>query len=163
MTYGSPAALRAALEHRLQAESQESGVALNRLRRRVAFERIVSRIESAEPGRWVVKGGMASKSGSQTERVQLGTSTLGFARTRSMPQICATASSTRSRSMPTPTGSSSPLARRPSWQLTRPGAARGDSLSRRLSLGGHSMASSSTSPRDLKSWSRPSALLCAAV
>ncbi len=59
MMYGSPAALRAALEHRLQVESQESGVALNRLRRRVVFERIVSRIESAEPGRWVVKGGMA--------------------------------------------------------------------------------------------------------
>ena len=59
MAYGSPAALRAALEHRLQAESQESGVALNRLRRRVVFERVVSRIEGAEPGRWVVKGGMA--------------------------------------------------------------------------------------------------------
>ncbi len=59
MVYGSAAALRAALEHRLQAESQESGVALSRLRRRVVFERIVSRIESAEPGRWVVKGGMA--------------------------------------------------------------------------------------------------------
>lgn len=59
MTYDSPAALRAALEHRLHAESQQSGVALNRLRRRVVFERIVARIERAEPGRWVVKGGMA--------------------------------------------------------------------------------------------------------
>jgi predicted nucleotidyltransferase component of viral defense system len=59
MRYGSPAALRAALEHRLQIAAQESGVTLNRLRRRVIFERIVSRIESAEPGRWVLKGGMA--------------------------------------------------------------------------------------------------------
>ena len=63
MKYSSSAALRAALEHRLQAEAQESGVALSRLRRRVVFERIVSRIESAEPARWVVKGGMALKSG----------------------------------------------------------------------------------------------------
>jgi predicted nucleotidyltransferase component of viral defense system len=59
MAYGSPAALRAALEHRIRAESQETGVPLSRLRRRVLFERIVSRIEGAEPGRWVVKGGMA--------------------------------------------------------------------------------------------------------
>jgi predicted nucleotidyltransferase component of viral defense system len=59
MSYGSAAALRAALEHRLQSEAQETGVALNRLRRRVVFERIVSRIESAEPSHWVVKGGMA--------------------------------------------------------------------------------------------------------
>ena len=44
MSYGSAAALRAALEHRLQAEAQETGVALNRLRRRVVFERIVSRM-----------------------------------------------------------------------------------------------------------------------
>lgn len=59
MPYDSPAALRAALEHRIRAESLETGVALSRLRRRVLFERIVSRIEGAEPGRWVVKGGMA--------------------------------------------------------------------------------------------------------
>jgi hypothetical protein len=59
MRYDSPAALRAALEHRLHAQSLQSGVALNRLRRRVVFERIASRIDRAEPGRWVVKGGMA--------------------------------------------------------------------------------------------------------
>lgn len=59
MAYDSPAALRAALEQRLQTESQSTGVALNRLRRRVVFERIIARIDAAEPGRWVVKGGMA--------------------------------------------------------------------------------------------------------
>ena len=59
MTYDSPQALRTALEHRLLATSRESGVALDRLRRRVLFERVVSRIEVAEPGLWVLKGGMA--------------------------------------------------------------------------------------------------------
>jgi hypothetical protein len=40
-------------------QSRESGLALSRLRRKVLFERVVRRIDSAEPGRWVVKGGMA--------------------------------------------------------------------------------------------------------
>jgi hypothetical protein len=59
MAYDSPAALRTALEQRLQAESLATGIALNRLRRRVVFERIIFRIDAAEPGRWVIKGGMA--------------------------------------------------------------------------------------------------------
>jgi predicted nucleotidyltransferase component of viral defense system len=59
MTYDSPQALRTALERRLLTTSQESGVALDRLRRRVLFERIVARIQVAEPGLWVLKGGMA--------------------------------------------------------------------------------------------------------
>lgn len=59
MTYGSPQALRTALERRLLATSREAGVALDRLRRRVLFERIVARLQVAEPGLWVLKGGMA--------------------------------------------------------------------------------------------------------
>lgn len=59
MTYRTPQALRMALEQRLLSRSNESGVGLDRLRRRVLFERIVARLESAEPGRWVLKGGMA--------------------------------------------------------------------------------------------------------
>lgn len=59
MRYASAQALRTALETRLLATSQESGVALDRLRRRVLFERIVARLQLAEPGRWVLKGGMA--------------------------------------------------------------------------------------------------------
>jgi hypothetical protein len=59
MTYGSPQALRTALEHRLLSTSRETGVALDRLRRRVVFERIVARLQVAEPGLWVLKGGMA--------------------------------------------------------------------------------------------------------
>lgn len=48
-----------ALERRLATRARESGVRLDRLRRRVLVERIVSRLESAEPGCWVLKGGMA--------------------------------------------------------------------------------------------------------
>jgi len=59
MTYQSAPALRIALERRLSARSTESGVSLDRLRRRVMFERIIARIQAAEPGQWVLKGGMA--------------------------------------------------------------------------------------------------------
>jgi hypothetical protein len=59
MTYHSAQALRTALEHRLLARSTETGASLDRLRRRVMFERIIARIQAAEPGQWVLKGGMA--------------------------------------------------------------------------------------------------------
>ena len=59
MTYDSPRALRTALEHRLLQRATETGVSLDRLRRRVIFERVLARLSSAEPGAWVVKGGMA--------------------------------------------------------------------------------------------------------
>ena len=59
MIYSSPLALRTALEHRLLARSRETGVSLERLRRRVVFERVLARLQAAEPGAWVVKGGMA--------------------------------------------------------------------------------------------------------
>lgn len=59
MTYETPQALRMALEQRLLSQSQTGGVNLDRLRRRVLFERIISRLQAAEPGRWVLKGGMA--------------------------------------------------------------------------------------------------------
>jgi hypothetical protein len=48
-----------ALENRLLARSNETGISLDRLRRRVVFERVVARLQAAEPGRWVIKGGMA--------------------------------------------------------------------------------------------------------
>jgi len=59
VTYDTPQALRMALEQRLLLRSTETGIGLDRLRRRVLFERIVSRLQGAEPGRWVLKGGMA--------------------------------------------------------------------------------------------------------
>ena len=51
MTYGTPRALRVALEQRLLTRSNASGVGLDRLRRRVIFERIVARLQGAELGR----------------------------------------------------------------------------------------------------------------
>jgi hypothetical protein len=59
VTYETAQALRMALEQRLLSRSKETKVSLDRLRRRVLFERIVSRLDAAEPGRWVLKGGMA--------------------------------------------------------------------------------------------------------
>lgn len=59
MTYATPRALRTALEHRLHALSVDAGIGLDRLRRRVLFERIVTRLHRVEPGLWVLKGGMA--------------------------------------------------------------------------------------------------------
>ena len=59
MTYTTPTALRIALEQRLLKQSNDSGISLDRLRRRVIFERVVSRLEVADPGHWVLKGGMA--------------------------------------------------------------------------------------------------------
>jgi len=59
VTYETPQALRAALERRLLTQSEQTGVPLDRLRRRVMVERIVTRLQGAEPGCWVLKGGMA--------------------------------------------------------------------------------------------------------
>lgn len=59
MSYDTPKALRMALEQRLLSRSEATGISLDRLRRRVLFERIVARLQSAEPGLWVIKGGMA--------------------------------------------------------------------------------------------------------
>jgi hypothetical protein len=59
MTYTSAAAFRTALEQRLLTVAANGGVSIDRLRRRVMFERIVTRLDLATPGRWVLKGGMA--------------------------------------------------------------------------------------------------------
>src|SRR5215210_3719367 len=59
MAYESPAAVRQALETRLGNRSRDTGVDLERLRRRAAFERLLVRLELGTPHRWVVKGGMA--------------------------------------------------------------------------------------------------------
>jgi Nucleotidyl transferase AbiEii toxin, Type IV TA system len=59
VAYESPAALRQALETRLGNRSRETGIDLERLRRRAAFERLLVRLELGAPRRWVVKGGMA--------------------------------------------------------------------------------------------------------
>jgi hypothetical protein len=59
VSYDTPQALRTALEARIRNESAVGGLSPDRLRRRVVFQRIVTRLQRAEPGRWVLKGGMA--------------------------------------------------------------------------------------------------------
>jgi hypothetical protein len=59
VNYETSQALRMALEQRLLVRSKTTGAALDRLRRRVTVERIVARLHAAEPGCWVLKGGMA--------------------------------------------------------------------------------------------------------
>jgi len=59
VTYETAESFRMALEQRLLSRSKETKVSLDRLRRRVLFERIVDRLQVAEPGLWVLKGGMA--------------------------------------------------------------------------------------------------------
>lgn len=55
--YKTPHAFRAALETRLAALSQEQGVDLQRLQRRVAFERLLARLFTEENPPWLLKGG----------------------------------------------------------------------------------------------------------
>jgi hypothetical protein len=60
--YATSGALRAALEARLNEQSRRDGVDLQRLRRQVAFDRLLARMfDPTQPGRegWVLKGGYA--------------------------------------------------------------------------------------------------------
>jgi hypothetical protein len=59
MTYATAQALRTALEARISTESHATGLSVDRLRRRVLFQRVVARLQQGQPTRWVVKGGMA--------------------------------------------------------------------------------------------------------
>jgi hypothetical protein len=60
--YATAAAFRRALEDRLQDIARKEGVDLQRLRRQVAFDRLLARLfQAAQPGAlpWVLKGGYA--------------------------------------------------------------------------------------------------------
>jgi predicted nucleotidyltransferase component of viral defense system len=57
--YETANAFRTALEQRLKNEAQATGVALLRLRKRVAFERFLARLTTSESGGWVLKGAFA--------------------------------------------------------------------------------------------------------
>ncbi len=59
MRYTSASAFRQALETRLGTLSRDEGVSIVRLRKQVAFDRLLARILLAAPGRWVLKGGLA--------------------------------------------------------------------------------------------------------
>jgi Nucleotidyl transferase AbiEii toxin, Type IV TA system len=56
--YEDAAAFRMALEQRLK-DGARDGAALNRDRKRVAFDRLLVRIQAVAEGRWVLKGGFA--------------------------------------------------------------------------------------------------------
>jgi predicted nucleotidyltransferase component of viral defense system len=57
--YATAEAFRTALEQRLKNEAAASGVALIRLRKRVAFERFLARLAASESSGWVLKGAFA--------------------------------------------------------------------------------------------------------
>lgn len=59
MKYGSGRALRTALEDRLRAHALDSGIPLSRLRKTVAFDRLLARLMADEGDRWLLKGGLA--------------------------------------------------------------------------------------------------------
>jgi predicted nucleotidyltransferase component of viral defense system len=59
MKYDSASAFRMALEERLRTESLTTGVTLSRLRKTVAFDRLLARLLEGEPEAWVLKGGLA--------------------------------------------------------------------------------------------------------
>jgi hypothetical protein len=57
--YETPHAFRAALESRLRNAAREHATDLDRLRRRVAFERLLARLFHVEDPPWLLKGGYA--------------------------------------------------------------------------------------------------------
>jgi hypothetical protein len=58
-TYGSARAFRQALEARLKRLAEEENVDIQRLRRRVAFDRLLVRLFSDSTRGWALKGGYA--------------------------------------------------------------------------------------------------------
>ena len=59
MRFASGSAFRQALEDRLRHQTQSTGTPLTRLRTLVAFDRFLARLMTAQPGRWVLKGGLS--------------------------------------------------------------------------------------------------------
>src|SRR5437879_12856984 len=69
--YATAAAFRMALEDRLQDIARKEGVDLQRLRRQVAFDRLLARLfQAAQPPAlpWVLKGGYAMELRIKTAR-----------------------------------------------------------------------------------------------
>ncbi len=58
MKYTTPAAFRTALLEHLRAERARIGVSPEQLRKRVVFERLLARLLTVAPSRWVLKGGI---------------------------------------------------------------------------------------------------------
>jgi predicted nucleotidyltransferase component of viral defense system len=57
--YGSATAFRRALETRLTADARDTGRSVVRLRKEVAFDRLLARLFTVAPERWVLKGALA--------------------------------------------------------------------------------------------------------
>ena len=69
--FANAAAFRQALETRLNGRARREGVDVQRLRRQVAFARLLCRIFSESAGRWALKGGYAMElriAGARTTR-----------------------------------------------------------------------------------------------
>ena len=59
MRYASAGAFRRALETRLAAQARETGRSIVRLRKEVAFDRLLARLFAVAPDGWVLKGALA--------------------------------------------------------------------------------------------------------
>jgi len=59
MRYREAAVFRQALEQRLRARAAGGGARVARDRKRVAFDRLLARLNEAAPDRWLLKGGFA--------------------------------------------------------------------------------------------------------
>ena len=59
MNYTSGRAFRQALEIRLREQSQQTATPLVRLRKLVAFDRLLARLALSQPQSWLLKGGLA--------------------------------------------------------------------------------------------------------
>lgn len=74
--YGTAAALRAALENRLNTMAAEQGLDIQRLRRQVVFDRLLCRLFRHADSPWLLKGGYAMelriKSARTTRDIDLG-------------------------------------------------------------------------------------------
>ena len=58
-SYDTPQTFRAALDARLRNTAQQEGTDLQRLQRRVAFERLLARLFVGDAPPWMLKGGYA--------------------------------------------------------------------------------------------------------
>ena len=66
--YATPGALRAALEGRLSDLAKEQGLDLQRMRRQVAFDRLLCRLFRHADSPWLLKGGYAMELRIQSAR-----------------------------------------------------------------------------------------------
>ena len=69
MKYDTPYDLRQAIAHHLRVLSKDQGVSVERLRRHLAFERLLARLFKEPQLAWVLKGGYAMEPRAQNARV----------------------------------------------------------------------------------------------